>query len=332
MLVLIGLVVFLLWSYTIELVMGGVLAVLLYKPFSFLVEKRKLSSITSISLITFGVLVLLMLPLSLIVFTGAKAGSQQLPTVLEFIERQASGDQLFENPIFDFAKKAAESASLDFSEIKRGAIELTKTAGSEIAKSLGNLAKFIPNMLTSFFFVLLGMILCLLKHKEILVLFRRHSPFKASDTQVIFRVFEDSVKALFLATLLTGLAQAILFALGCAIAGTGHILTFSMLVFIMSFIPVIGASPLTFSIAGFQLLMGNYAAGIILLVFAITLTLVDNIVRPLVLKSGADLHPLLTMISVFVGISTLGFSGIFLGPLLFIMTSEVYKILYEGET
>ncbi|MBK8370785.1 MAG: AI-2E family transporter [Saprospiraceae bacterium] len=43
---------------------------------------------------------------------------------------------------------------------------------------------------------------------------------------------------------------------------------------------------------------------------------VDNIARFLVQKKLADVHPLITMLGVFMGVGLFGFMGIIFGPLL----------------
>ena len=43
---------------------------------------------------------------------------------------------------------------------------------------------------------------------------------------------------------------------------------------------------------------------------------VDNLVRPLVLKGRGDLHPLIGLVAIIAGIDMFGILGLFVGPLL----------------
>ena len=43
-------------------------------------------------------------------------------------------------------------------------------------------------------------------------------------------------------------------------------------------------------------------------------TISDNIVRPYVLKGGAELHPLVGFVAAFGALDAIGFYGVFIGP------------------
>jgi predicted PurR-regulated permease PerM len=72
--------------------------------------------------------------------------------------------------------------------------------------------------------------------------------------------------------------------------------------------------------------------GIILLVFALLTTVVDNFVRPAVIRGSANLHPLIAFVAAFGGLTLLGFPGIFLGPILAGLAVEVLGILFPDPT
>jgi predicted PurR-regulated permease PerM len=50
--------------------------------------------------------------------------------------------------------------------------------------------------------------------------------------------------------------------------------------------------------------------------FGLMAGLVDNFVRPLVLKGRSKMHPLVSLVAIFGGIEMFGILGIFLGPIL----------------
>jgi predicted PurR-regulated permease PerM len=73
-------------------------------------------------------------------------------------------------------------------------------------------------------------------------------------------------------------------------------------------------------------LMGHTAVGVVLLITAIVVSIVDNVVRPAFLKGTANLHPLLAFVAAFGGLQMIGFSGIFLGPIVaavFVITVHI---------
>ena len=52
---------------------------------------------------------------------------------------------------------------------------------------------------------------------------------------------------------------------------------------------------------------------------------IDNVVRPLLTRRGLQLHPLLVFISVFGGVISFGFVGLFLGPLVVALVVSVLE-------
>ncbi len=61
----------------------------------------------------------------------------------------------------------------------------------------------------------------------------------------------------------------------------------------------------------------------------------DNVLRPMLLKGEANLHPLLTFLSILGGLIYFGFLGFILGPIVlsFLMTLfEIYKKEFLPDT
>ena len=56
---------------------------------------------------------------------------------------------------------------------------------------------------------------------------------------------------------------------------------------------------------------------------------VDNIVRPLVIGSRVELHPLLLLFALLGGLQVFGFIGIFIGPLIISLIAVLTSMLRE---
>jgi predicted PurR-regulated permease PerM len=89
---------------------------------------------------------------------------------------------------------------------------------------------------------------------------------------------------------------------------------------------VIGSGPVTFGLGIQQLVIGHTVAGTMLLVAAVLTSMLDNFVRPWFLRGSVNLHPLLAFIAAFGGLQTLGFAGVFLGPIV----ASLFLALIEG--
>jgi predicted PurR-regulated permease PerM len=53
-----------------------------------------------------------------------------------------------------------------------------------------------------------------------------------------------------------------------------------------------------------------------MIVIGILTSLVDNFVRPIVLRGRGEMHPLVSLVAIFGGIQMFGLFGVFFGPIL----------------
>lgn len=117
-------------------------------------------------------------------------------------------------------------------------------------------------------------------------------------------------------TVLVAAVQALIVSIAAVIAGYNDFLILFMLMFFMSFIPVIGSGPLSIALAIYSFMQGNIISGIILSVAAFIASIVDNAIKTYILSSQEDsVHPLISLLSLIGAMIMFGFSGLFLGPI-----------------
>ncbi|GHT52421.1 AI-2E family transporter [Bacteroidia bacterium] len=94
-------------------------------------------------------------------------------------------------------------------------------------------------------------------------------------------------------------------------------------------VPVIGTGGVWVPLAIEMLISGQYWQGIVLLLYGIfIISSVDNLVRMVFLKKKANVHPLVTLFGVILGMNLFGFWGIIFGPLIisgFFLLIKIYK-------
>jgi predicted PurR-regulated permease PerM len=130
----------------------------------------------------------------------------------------------------------------------------------------------------------------------------------------------------------TALAQALVAALGFAIAGVPAVPLLAVLTFVSSLVPV--GPPLIWGGAAIWLFaQGSAGWGVFMLIWGMVLISgVDNVVRPMLISRGSSLPFLLTFLGVLGGVIAFGFVGMFIGPtLLAVGYSLVSDWTGEGE-
>lgn len=136
------------------------------------------------------------------------------------------------------------------------------------------------------------------------------------EAQAVTEIVSQTVRGVMYGLLGTALAQALVAALGFAIAGVPAVLLLSVLVFVSSLIPV-GPPVIWGGAAVWLFSQGATGWGIFMLVWGFFgISGVDNVVRPMLISRGSSLPFLLTLLGVLGGVIAFGFIGLFIGPTL----------------
>lgn len=100
-----------------------------------------------------------------------------------------------------------------------------------------------------------------------------------------------------------------------------------------SFIPVIGTGLVWAPIALYMIIIGHIWQGIFIVLFgALIMGTLDNVVRFILAKKMADVHPIITVLGVILGLQYFGFLGLIFGPLLisyFFILLKIYYVEYQ---
>ncbi|HUP64115.1 MAG TPA: AI-2E family transporter [Thermoanaerobaculia bacterium] len=160
------------------------------------------------------------------------------------------------------------------------------------------------------------------------------SPLPDEWDEHILRKFRGVADATFRGQLLTALAQGFVAGIGLAITGVPGAALWGGVSAIFSLIPMVGAAAVWLPASLF--LAFNASQGdigwwkpIFLLAWGFgVVSLVDNLVRPMVMRSGVNMHPIILFFAILGGLQAFGFTGLFLGPLVFVLLVtliEIYK-------
>ncbi|MBL7545222.1 MAG: AI-2E family transporter [Bdellovibrionaceae bacterium] len=120
-----------------------------------------------------------------------------------------------------------------------------------------------------------------------------------------------------ISTFLIGMLQAVIVATGASIFGFHEFWLIFIVTFLLSFIPVIGAAPVSFVLALSALLMGQSGNAIGLLVVTAIAGSIDNIIKPFVFSGQEEgVNAFVALLGIIGAIIVFGLPGLLLGPLL----------------
>ncbi|MGE3260951.1 MAG: AI-2E family transporter [Bacteriovoracia bacterium] len=154
----------------------------------------------------------------------------------------------------------------------------------------------------------------------------------AGDVDRVSHVMQTSCYNSLISNLLIGLIQSSVVAAGARLGGYNEVVLIFSVVFLLSFIPFIGSSPLAFLLAGLSLLNQNNGSAVILLVTGMISGTIDNVIRPYLVANGEnEVHPIVSFAVIIGAIGVLGIKGIFLGPVILTATVGLLNMPPRGE-
>jgi predicted PurR-regulated permease PerM len=157
----------------------------------------------------------------------------------------------------------------------------------------------------------------------------RYSPFREQNALKFADEMKNTTYSNVLGQGLIAVVQGALVTLGFFVFNIPDAIFWGVVSIFLSFLPLIG-SALVFVPAGIlELANGNETAGWGILIWGVVLvTNIDNVIRFLIAKHVGNIHPIITIIGVVVGIPAFGIMGLVYGPLLlsyFILTVRIYE-------
>ncbi|CCH54444.1 protein of unknown function UPF0118 [Fibrisoma limi BUZ 3] len=158
---------------------------------------------------------------------------------------------------------------------------------------------------------------------------QKYLPFKRDTQKELGESLKNNVNANVLGQALVSLVQGVLTGITLWIFGVPDAPFWGVVAFFMAFIPVLG-TPLVWGPAGLiKLSQGDTGQGVgILIVGIIVIINIDNLLRIMLAKRMGDIHPLVTLTGIVLGVPIFGILGLVIGPLLlsyFIVLMNVFE-------
>jgi sporulation integral membrane protein YtvI len=137
------------------------------------------------------------------------------------------------------------------------------------------------------------------------------------------RMLSSYAKAYFFIYFLTFLQTLI----GFSILGVKYTVILSIICAVADILPILGIGIIYLPIALIYMLSGSYFTAIGILVLFILISAVRQIVEPKIVSTSLGIHPVMTLLAIFIGLKAFGFAGMIY--LTFLMV--FYKVLKNSK-
>ena len=215
---------------------------------------------------------------------------------------------------------------VDFQGLLQSTLEQLRQSIVALAPNiLGSLSELLLGLFIMFFVMFYGF-----REGQTFILYlKKHLPLEKNLKDSLFDEMRTITQAVLYGQVLTAVIQGGLGGLALLVFGVPNALFWGAIMIITAFLPVLG-TPLIWVPAGVGLILdGAVTKGILLLVFGATVVMnIDNFLRPKLVSSRTNVHPVLILIGVLGGLRVFGFIGMLVGPLILAILVALIKF-YE---
>lgn len=273
---------------------------------------------TAAVIVTLGVLFALLLPIGSLAAMVVKEIVDGVQFVSQTIANQGVSGLLERLP--EWAQKPAnhvlERIPMRVEDIAAYLSKRFGSSGQQAAAAVGGIVSATGSFLLRATLMLIAFFFLLVDGRQLVLWAETVSPLKQGQTLELLQEFRRVTVAVLSSTVLTAAVQALAALVGYFITGVPRPFFFTLITFFMALIPAVGAASVVIVAALLLLATGHPIAALILALWGMgVVALVDNVVKPWLLKGGMELHGAIVFFALLGGIAAFGATGLILGPL-----------------
>lgn len=172
----------------------------------------------------------------------------------------------------------------------------------------------------------------LIQREKVTAEVNQYLPFDETNIKILAAELESMTLSNIIGVPAIGIIQGTAAGIGYWIFGLSEPVFWAVITAFASLLPLIG-STLVWAPAGlFLLALGNTWQGVGMLIYGVLVIInIDNVARFIIQKKFADVHPIITVFGVIVGLDLFGLPGIIFGPLMlsyFVILVKMYRKVY----
>jgi len=282
-----------------------------------------------------GILLLIITPLFFISIMLLQEFSSFIQESISFLKNNPdffSHEGPFETVFLFFNKLGINIPNFDANSIRTYLIQYLQTYSSKILSIGTSIVGKTGNFLLSLLFVVFSLFFFFLDGQYLATIFKQALPVKNEYMAILTKKFTEITRNLFSGYILVALYQGIISFVIMLIFKIQGALLFSVILIFASFIPLLGASLVWLPIGIALCFTDSLLKGILFIIICgICVSLLDNFLRPFLLKDRINVHPLIIFFSILGGIKVFGMNGLIIGPLVVILFFTVLNMLLNSQ-
>ena len=318
-------------AWLMPFLIGLVLALILQRPVNWVVRHTRLNRKLVAPVVTFAMLAVVAVVVSLLAVRMVNELAAFVISLPGWFQTMAPNVIHAVNVRFESIIEALPDEWE--SGIRQMVIDAVQLAQGELRRLSATVVTWVANKATILPGLLIGLIITLVstfficsEFDVIREFFRRQIPERyrglAGETWLTFgRTLGRMLSSYLLIMCITFCELAV----GFTILKLDYAVVLAGLVSLVDILPVLGTGTVLIPWGLIALLLGQWGQGIGILLLYGMVTVIRNILEPRIIGKRIGLHPLVTLIFMYLGLHILGLPGMFLFPLIFILLKNAQE-------
>ncbi|MGQ9569751.1 MAG: AI-2E family transporter [Thermodesulfovibrionales bacterium] len=304
-----------------------VFSITFYPVYVFILKYLRWKSIAAILTLTI-ILILILGPFSYLTYLLV-IELKDLSDYLETGKLEALGDILQHPSIKSITNSILSTFNLSEEELNKAIIENISRLGKEIVLKITKGATNIVTVSLDLIFMVFSIFFFLRDGPEFLSKVRDYMPFSETQKDRLVKQIRDIIISTIYGGVAVSIIQGTIAGLSFFFIGIPTPVVWGLATSIASFVPLLGASSIWVPATIYLFLNEAILKGFILAIIGLFgISLVDNILKPIIIGGRTKMPILVIFFSVLGGIKLFGLIGLIIGPLviaLFISVVEIFR-------
>jgi predicted PurR-regulated permease PerM len=156
-------------------------------------------------------------------------------------------------------------------------------------------------------------------------------PLRAEQRGALFEKFTTVIRATVKGSVIVAIVQGILGGVLFAALDIRAALLWGVVMGLLALIPAVGTGLVWFPVGVYLLVTGSMWQGVVLLLFGFfVISMVDNVLRPILVGQDTRMPDYVVLISTLGGLSVMGINGLIVGPVIAAMFIAAWEIFGES--
>ena len=290
-------------------------------------NRRMPAALIVILCITFLVVV----PICIFVAGLVPQASSSIAAVNQWLGSAHLGDTLdnYIQPLLQLLHAHFPEIDISLTDIRSNILALSRSSGQYLLGSasafLGNTVMFFAHLLL----VLLFMFFLLMEGESLVRRIAYLFPMKPEQTNIVIDNLRRMSRAVLVGGFCVAALQGITAGIGFAIVGIPGLFWGTVMVF-AALVPVVGTGLVWVPAIIVLLIMNEWQHALFLAIWCgVGVTSIDSILRPLLMRGGANVPILFIFLSILGGVNVFGMLGLLYGPMILGLVSVMLNIYAE---